>query len=196
MNPTLLLSLLFIAVATCKSISHSSYPHSGHNHQYRNHEKRHDTHSGNGGNHHNEHTDHHGSSHEHSGNNHQHFAGEKHGGGGEKHNFEPYHDPLLIETKSGKVRGYAKEVLGREVHIFTGIPFAKPPIGNLRFKKPVPIGRWPGNFIDATHYPTLAIRRSTNISPDLKERKCENPNTNLSEDCLYLNIWAPPRLSS
>uniref|UniRef100_A0A8D8LMI8 Acetylcholinesterase n=1 Tax=Cacopsylla melanoneura TaxID=428564 RepID=A0A8D8LMI8_9HEMI len=194
MNPcTLLLSLLFITVATCKSISHSSYPHNGHNHQYRNHDKRHDSHTG--GNHHNEHTDHHGTSHEHGGNNHQHFAGDKHGaGGGEKHNFEPYHDPLLIETKSGKVRGYSKEVLGREVHIFTGIPFAKPPIGNLRFKKPVPIGRWPGNYIDATTLPNSCYQEKYEYFPGFEGEEMWNPNTNLSEDCLYLNIWAPQRL--
>ncbi|XP_026685281.1 acetylcholinesterase-like [Diaphorina citri] len=131
---------------------------------------------------------------------HQHHSHDHHshaGPHGENHSYErhsyEHRDPLLIETKSGPVRGYSKEVLGREVHIFTGIPFAKPPLGNLRFKKPVPIGRWPG-FIDATKLPNSCYQEKYEYFPGFEGEEMWNPNTNLSEDCLYLNIWAPQRL--
>ena len=61
-------------------------------------------------------------------------------------------DPLVVETTSGLIRGRSKTVLGREVHVFTGIPFAKPPIEQLRFRKPVPIDPWHG-ILDATKLP-------------------------------------------
>ena len=40
-----------------------------------------------------------------------------------------YHmDPLVVETSTGLVKGISKMVLDREVHVFYGIPFAKPPV--------------------------------------------------------------------
>lgn len=40
-----------------------------------------------------------------------------------------YHtDPLIVETTTGLVKGFSKTILGREVHVFLGIPFAKPPV--------------------------------------------------------------------
>lgn len=42
-----------------------------------------------------------------------------------------YHmDPLVVETTTGLVKGMSKTVLDREVHVFYGIPFAKPPVSN------------------------------------------------------------------
>ena len=51
-------------------------------------------------------------------------------------------DNLLIKTKSGKVKGQREEAAnGCPVDTWWGIPFAEPPIGDLRFKKPVPISK-------------------------------------------------------
>ena len=51
-------------------------------------------------------------------------------------------DDLLIMTKNGKVEGTRETgANGCPVDMWWGIPFAEPPIGNLRFKKPVPISR-------------------------------------------------------
>lgn len=68
-----------------------------------------------------------------------------------------HQDPLTVTTTSGLIRGRARIVLGREVHVFTGIPYAKPPVGPLRFRKPVPAEPWHG-VLDATHPPNCCVQ--------------------------------------
>ena len=48
-------------------------------------------------------------------------------------------DCVYIRTSSGLVRGTTVEVFGQEVNQFLGIPFAEPPVGDLRFSKPKPL---------------------------------------------------------
>ncbi len=49
-------------------------------------------------------------------------------------------DSLVIRTTTGKVRGARQRTdQGKEVDMFWGIPFAEPPVGDLRFKAPVPV---------------------------------------------------------
>ncbi|XP_018327669.1 acetylcholinesterase [Agrilus planipennis] len=102
-------------------------------------------------------------------------------------------DPLVVETTTGMVRGYSKTVLGREVHVFTGIPFAKPPLEQLRFRKPVPIEPWHG-ILNATKLPNSCVQERYEYFPGFEGEEMWNPNTNISEDCLYLNLWVPQRL--
>lgn len=102
-------------------------------------------------------------------------------------------DPLIVETTSGPVRGFSKTVLGREVHVFTGIPFAKAPIEQLRFRRPVPIDPWHG-VLDATKLPNSCYQERYEYFPGFEGEEMWNPNTNISEDCLYLNIWVPQQL--
>lgn len=83
--------------------------------------------------------------------------------------------------------------MGREVHIFTGIPFAKPPLGPLRFRKPVPIDPWHG-VLEATAMPNSCYQERYEYFPGFEGEEMWNPNTNISEDCLYLNIWVPQHL--
>ncbi|MDR1685568.1 MAG: carboxylesterase family protein [Desulfovibrio sp.] len=79
-----------------------------------------------------------------------------------------------VSTSLGKVVGVEKEGL----RIFKGIPYAKPPVGELRFAPPQSIGPWTSP-LDATEYGPAAIqiRREENLD--------------MSEDCLTLNIWTP-----
>ena len=62
------------------------------------------------------------------------------------------------------------------LRVFRGVPFAKPPVGALRFRPPQPPEGWVGAR-DATR----------NAPPALQSGHDD------SEDCLYLNVWAPPR---
>lgn len=109
-------------------------------------------------------------------------------GGAAKHG-----DPLIVETTSGLVRGMSKTILGRDVHIFAGVPYAKPPVGPLRFRKPVPVDSWHGVY-DATTLPNSCYQERYEYFPGFEGEEMWNPNTNISEDCLYLNIWVPQRL--
>ena len=71
---------------------------------------------------------------------------------------------------------------------YTGIPYAKPPIGNLRFKRPEPLpdNSWKGVF-DASKSVTKCVQ----ISEVPMIRKL-----NGAEDCLQLNVYVPQRLHS
>ena len=83
----------------------------------------------------------------------------------------------LVETRCGAVRG--RFVNG--IRVFTGIPYAEPPVGSLRFEAPRPVTSWPGEF-DAT---VRAATPPQNADPPLP------PVTAISENCLQLNVWAP-----
>jgi para-nitrobenzyl esterase len=89
----------------------------------------------------------------------------------------------IINTKYGKVEGYREE----NIRIFKGIPFAAPPIGDLRWKAPQPAIAWKGikkcvafsaSPIQATPVPFLCWSKEFIAPPEP-----------LSEDCLYLNVW-------
>ena len=108
-------------------------------------------------------------------------------------------DDLIVKTEKGLVRGvrYHLPSLGKAVDAFLGIPFAKPPVGHLRFKHPQPKERWSGIY-NATKLPNTCYQSPDEFfGPDFKGSNMWNPNTRVSEDCLYLNIWVPrtsPRL--
>ncbi|XP_037082184.1 acetylcholinesterase-like [Pollicipes pollicipes] len=103
----------------------------------------------------------------------------------------PYsRDPLIVETRDGLVRGFRKEVFGKSLDVFYGIPFAEPPVGELRFKKPIPVAPWEGVY-NATTLPNTCPQETFSYFPGFRGEEMWNPNTPLSEDCLYLNIWVP-----
>lgn len=89
--------------------------------------------------------------------------------------------PPIVSAPAGQVRGEA----AGSVHAFKGIPYAQAPVGALRWKPPVPIPAWKDTR-DATQ-PGAAC-----IQPKGKPDSLyfwNLPKT--SEDCLYLNVWAP-----
>jgi para-nitrobenzyl esterase len=84
-----------------------------------------------------------------------------------------------IKTKSGKVQGKSEG----PVHIYLGIPYAAPPVGPLRWKPPVPAGKWKG-VRAATEFGSHCMQ------PTLyKDMIFRDPG--ISEDCLNLNVWTP-----
>lgn len=66
-------------------------------------------------------------------------------------------DDLVIGTTHGKVQGKLLSVLGGEVRAFLGIPYAKPPVGKLRFHPPEPVESWQG-VKEATKFPNTCYQ--------------------------------------
>uniref|UniRef100_A0A8P0PSB3 Carboxylic ester hydrolase n=1 Tax=Canis lupus familiaris TaxID=9615 RepID=A0A8P0PSB3_CANLF len=104
----------------------------------------------------------------------------------------PAADAPVRSTRLGWVRGKQATVLGSTmpVNVFLGIPFAAPPLGPLRFKRPKPALLW-NDSRDATSYPKLCLQNSVWLLSDQHFLKVHYPNLEVSEDCLYLNIYAP-----
>lgn len=99
-------------------------------------------------------------------------------------------DDLVISTSDGKIQGKLLSVLGSDVRAFLGIPYGKPPVGKLRFRAPEPVEKWDG-VKDATNFPNSCYQMPDTAFPGFKGVEMWNPNTPLSEDCLYLNVWSP-----
>jgi para-nitrobenzyl esterase len=90
-------------------------------------------------------------------------------------------NPLKIKTDKGKVEGtYTAD---KQVRAFKGIPYAAPPVGNLRWQPPQPAAKWHGTLA-AHDFGHRCIQ--TNAFPDMV---FHDPGP--SEDCLTLNIWTP-----
>lgn len=77
---------------------------------------------------------------------------------------------------------------------FLGIPFAEPPIGELRFRKPKPKQPW-RTPLNATVPPNTCVQSFDTYFGDFYGSTMWNPNTNLSEDCLYLNVFVPGKVN-
>ncbi|XP_069860948.1 pyrethroid hydrolase Ces2e-like [Dipodomys merriami] len=96
-------------------------------------------------------------------------------------------------THTGQVQGSLVHVNDTNVgvHTFLGIPFAKPPIGPLRFAPPEPPEPWSG-VRDATSYPAMCLQDASPINTLITIILNLNiPPFSTSEDCLYLNIYSP-----
>ncbi|KAJ7421774.1 Fatty acyl-CoA hydrolase precursor, medium chain [Pitangus sulphuratus] len=99
-----------------------------------------------------------------------------------------------VETKYGRVRGFQFKVdtAERSVNVFLGLPFAKPPLGSLRFSEPQPPEPWKG-VRDATSYPPMCVQDPVQgqYFSDLITNRKEKVPLQVSEDCLYLNVYTP-----
>uniref|UniRef100_A0A8C3LZG5 Carboxylic ester hydrolase n=1 Tax=Chrysolophus pictus TaxID=9089 RepID=A0A8C3LZG5_CHRPC len=99
-----------------------------------------------------------------------------------------------VVTKYGTARGYQIKVdaAERSVNVFLGLPFAKPPVGPLRFSEPQPPEPWKG-VRDATSYPPMCLQDKVTgqFFSDVITNRKEKVRLQMSEDCLYLNIYTP-----
>ncbi|KAK1785168.1 hypothetical protein P4O66_018582, partial [Electrophorus voltai] len=104
-------------------------------------------------------------------------------------------DELVVSTSNGKVRGVRLPVPGSDgsVVAFLGIPYARPPVGVLRFSRPEPAVEW-GSIRNTTSFSNSCLQYVDATFPGFAGAEMWNPNTRLSEDCLYLNVWTPSRL--
>lgn len=90
-------------------------------------------------------------------------------------------DALKVKTAQGKVQG--KLINDAKVKAFLGIPYAAPPVGELRWKAPQPAARWKG-VRDATKFGAHCAQN--HVFADMIFQ-----DAGPSEDCLYLNVYAP-----
>jgi len=80
-----------------------------------------------------------------------------------------------VKVAEGMIQGTVENGLT----VYKGIPFAAPPVGELRWKAPQPAAKWEG------------VRQTTKFAP--APMQGGNPPSGKSEDCLYLNIWTPAK---
>jgi len=97
-------------------------------------------------------------------------------------------DPI-VDTVNGRVMGKVSHVEGKQVEEYLGIPFAAPPVGELRWRKPVPAEPWTG-VLNATQYSPHCTHLLAFGYPVIG-LSGEN-----GEDCLYINIWVPDGVSA
>jgi len=88
-------------------------------------------------------------------------------------------DPIKIDT--GLVSG---AIVGEDIHVYKGIPFAAPPVGDLRWKPPQPVASWQG-VKECTEFGPAPMGYYSASFPAYAAPP--------SEDCLYLNIWTPAK---
>ncbi|MGC9974760.1 MAG: carboxylesterase family protein, partial [Gaiellaceae bacterium] len=89
---------------------------------------------------------------------------------------------MTVATRDGRVRGIRTETL----RAWRGIPYARPPVGPLRFRRPLPTERWNG-VLDAVEHSPIAWQSgalSDAVFPSSPQPPC-------NEDCLSINISAP-----
>ena len=86
-----------------------------------------------------------------------------------------------VDAPAGAVRGLQDGA----IRVFKGIPYAKPPVGELRWRSPQPLGRWTGER-DGTRFGEACVQPQGPNSTIYS-----GPPMPVSEDCLTLNVWAP-----
>lgn len=86
---------------------------------------------------------------------------------------------MQVNTDKGILEG----VYSSGIRVFKGVPFAAPPVGELRWKEPQPVKNWEG------------VRKADKFGPRAMQRPVFGDmnfrSDGVSEDCLYLNVWTP-----
>lgn len=90
-------------------------------------------------------------------------------------------DSLTAKTEQGNVQG--KTISNGKVNAFLGLPYAAPPVGDLRWKAPEPPAKWKGDR-DATKFGAHCAQG--HVFDDMVFQ-----DAGPSEDCLFLNVYAP-----
>ncbi|XP_069103815.1 pyrethroid hydrolase Ces2e-like [Argopecten irradians] len=88
----------------------------------------------------------------------------------------------IVSSEAGSIEGVLVPFPNGNVYQFKGIPYAKPPVGPLRFSKPVKQPPW-SDTLNATEYKPGCIQSDPGNLPT-------------SEDCLFLNVYVPSEVSA
>ncbi len=98
----------------------------------------------------------------------------------------------IVKTENGKIQGTTN--VDKTVQIFKGIPFARPPIGDLRWKAPVAVQNWKGTK-QCNEFSASPMQNTPQPFYAWSEEFIAKPEP-LSEDCLYLNVWTANKSTS
>ena len=85
--------------------------------------------------------------------------------------------PAPVKVEGGLLQGTSEDGLT----VYRGIPFAAPPVGELRWRAPQPAAKWEG------------VKQANKFGPRCYQGGRGAPGVDTSEDCLYLNVWSPAK---
>ncbi|RUS82710.1 hypothetical protein EGW08_009547 [Elysia chlorotica] len=102
---------------------------------------------------------------------------------------QPSSASAVLDTTLGQVTGSQTSDFDQTVESFYGIPFAKAPVGDLRFRAPEPAEPWGSQPRDGTVKPHACWQSIDTAFDRFEGVDMWNPNTERDEDCLYLNVW-------
>ena len=94
-------------------------------------------------------------------------------------------DGPIVTVETGKLQGITASG-NSPVQVFRGVPYAKPPVGDLRWREPAPLENWEG-VRAADQFGPRCMQQ-----PLFSDMMFRSPAP--SEDCLYLNVWTPANL--
>ncbi|GAB3954248.1 carboxylesterase family protein [Spirosoma harenae] len=100
--------------------------------------------------------------------------------------------PVIVKTENGQIQGATNKT--GDIRIFRGVPFAAPPVGNLRWKAPQPVANWSGIRNCELFGPSPMQGKPTPFMYWSSEFLI--PEQPISEDCLYLNVWTAAKAAS
>ncbi len=96
----------------------------------------------------------------------------------------------VLNVSGGKIRGVLTD--SSDVLVFKGIPYAAPPVGGLRWQAPQPVPAWDGVRVCDSFGP-IAPQPGNAPGTFYGDEFYWQGTPEQSEDCLYLNVWAPAR---
>lgn len=95
---------------------------------------------------------------------------------------------LTVTTKQGAVKGFCSE--DKQTVVFRGVPYAQPPVGDLRFRRPQEHEPWEG-VRDCTRFSAVCPQADLRGMDLYGKEFYDGEEVVMNEDCLYLNIWTP-----
>ena len=96
----------------------------------------------------------------------------------------------IVNIEGGKIQGVASA--SDDVTVFRGVPYAAPPVGELRWKRPQPVVKWKG-IRKADAFSNICWQPGNAVGTFYGNEFYWKEQTVQSEDCLYLNIWTPTK---